>query len=275
MQNIVLIGCGRISSNHIEAIYRNKDKIKLVAICDLDNKRIENTMDLLKKKEIINVKKFVDYKKMIKEVECDSVSIATDSGSHAEIAKYCMLHGKNVLVEKPMALSIKDAEDMIKISEKKGVYLGVCFQNRYNEAIKLLRKALEENRFGRIVNITSLVLWNRNDKYYSLDNWRGTWKKDGGCLMNQSIHSVDMLQWMARADCRSVFGRITNSFHDTIETEDFGSGILNFNNSIIGLLEGTVCVYPDNYKEIISILGEKGFVEIRRRVFKQSRMLEI
>lgn len=262
MQKLVLIGCGRISPNHIEAICKNEDKIKLEAICDLNRKKVIETLKLLKNKGINNIKMYLDYKEMLKEVECDSVSIATDSGSHAEIAIYCMNKGKNVLVEKPMALSIKDAEEMIKVSKSKNVYLGVCFQNRYNEAIKLLRKAIEEGRFGRIANITSLVLWNRNDEYYKLDKWRGTWKHDGGCLMNQSIHSVDMLQWMSNSNCHSVYGKISNAFHDTIEVEDFGSAILNFDNSITGLLEGTVCVYPDNYKETISIIGENGFVEV-------------
>lgn len=267
-QKIALIGCGRISPNHIEAIYHSKDRVELVAICDLNQEKLETTIKLLKGKNILDVKKYINFKKMLDEIEVDSISIATDSGSHAEIAKYCMCRGKNVLVEKPMALSVKDAKEMIKISKEKNVYLGVCFQNRYNEAIKLLRRAIEENRFGKIVNITSLVLWNRNNNYYQLDKWRGTWKQDGGCLMNQSIHSVDMLQWMTRAECSSVFGKINNLCHELIDTEDFGSAILNFDNYIIGVLEGTVCVYPDNYKETITVIGENGFVEIRRYIIK-------
>ncbi|MDR0424176.1 MAG: Gfo/Idh/MocA family oxidoreductase, partial [Clostridiales Family XIII bacterium] len=133
---------------------------------------------------------FADRREMLRQTELDAVAICTESGSHAEIAVDCLERGLHVLVEKPLALSMADADRMIGLAARKGLRLGVCHQNRFNPAIQKLRRAVDDGRFGRIVNGTARILWNRNMEYYSQAPWRGTWKHDGGTLMNQCIHNI-------------------------------------------------------------------------------------
>ncbi|MCK4295309.1 MAG: Gfo/Idh/MocA family oxidoreductase, partial [Candidatus Marinimicrobia bacterium] len=179
-------------------------------------------------------------------------------GYHAEIALYCLNHNKHIIVEKPMAMSISDANKMIKTAEKNNLKLAVCYQNRFNLPIQKLKRAVDEGRFGRIFAGTARVLWNRNKAYYSRANWRGTWKLDGGCLINQCTHNIDLLQWMIDSEIDSVYGQTANYSHPYIQTEDYGSIIIKFKNGAIGNVEGTVNVYPKNLEETLTILGEKG-----------------
>lgn len=256
-----IIGCGRISYKHVEALVNNKDEATLVAVCDISE---ENAVQ--KKNEYIkltdgnsNVNVYTDYKEMIANENIDVVTIATESGYHPEIAIYCMNEKKNVICEKPMALSIEDADRMIKCSKDNNVKLCVSHQNRFNKSIQQLRNALEKNRFGRIINGTARILWNRNMNYYTQAPWRGTWKLDGGTLMNQCIHNIDLLQWMLGGEIDTVYSQCDTYIRD-IEGEDFGAVIIRFKNGAIGMIEGSACVYPRNLKETLDIFGEKGTV---------------
>jgi predicted dehydrogenase len=254
-----IIGCGRISYKHVEGIVGNGDGAELVAVCDIveDNAK-KRSMEY---KEKANAKKtpviYTDYKKMLKEIDIDVVTIATESGYHPEIAKYCMNSKKHVIVEKPMALSTTDADEMIKTAELNDVKLCVCHQNRFNEPIQKLRNAVEEGRFGKLVNGTARILWNRNMGYYQQAPWRGTWELDGGTLMNQCIHNIDLLQWMMGGEVDSVYAQ-TGTFLRDIEAEDFGAIIIRFKNGAVGIVEGSACVYPKNLEETLSIFGENG-----------------
>ena len=167
-----LVGCGRIAVNHIKA-FRNNG-LELVALCDLDLDHIDV---LLEKNDFLtDAHRYTDYKKMVEEhPEIDLVAIATDSGVHAEIALYCMDHGMNIIVEKPMAMSMEDATAMIKKSEEKRVKLSVCHQNRFNVAVQEMRKAVESGRFGKLSHGSINVRWNRNLAYYEQAPWRGKW----------------------------------------------------------------------------------------------------
>ena len=263
-----LIGCGRISTNHIKAILDNFEDVELISVCDLIKDRAEQKVDeyLNYAKErsisVIRPKVFIDYQEMLQKEDIDACAICTESGYHAEISINCLTLKKHVLVEKPMAMSLQGADRMIKVAKENKVKLSVCYQNRFNPTIEKLRQAIDSGRFGRIIAGTARTLWNRNKDYYNQSKWRGTWKLDGGCLLNQCMHNIDLLQWMIGNEVDNVFGQTGNYLHSYIETEDYGSIIIRFKNGVIGNVEGTVCVYPRNLEETLTIVGEKGTVVI-------------
>ena len=255
-----LIGCGRISTNHIKAAINNN--LEIVAICDIVP---ENMKNILEKHELQNnksIKRYSDYKKMIADNDIDLISIATESGLHAEIAIYCIKNGINVIIEKPIAMSIKDADEIIRLSEEYNVKVAACHQNRFNIAVQKMRKALEEGRFGKISHGSIHVRWNRNRDYYEQAKWRGTWKDDGGALMNQCIHGIDLLRWMLGDDIEEVYGVTRRQFHDYLEAEDIGMAVVKFKNGAVATIEGTTNVYPQNLEETLYLFGEKGTVKL-------------
>lgn len=254
-----LIGCGRIAVNHIKAVRNNG--LELVALCDL----IPQNIDILlsKTEYATDAPRYTDYKKMVEEhPELELVAIATDSGVHAEIALYCIDHGINVIVEKPMAMSMQDATEMIKRSKEKDVKLAVCHQNRFNVAVQEMRNAIDAGRFGRLSHGSINVRWNRNLAYYEQAPWRGKWASDGGALMNQCIHGIDLLRWMMGDEVEEVYGVTRQQFHDYLECEDIGMAVLKFKNGAIGTIEGTVNVYPKNLEETLYLFGETGTVKL-------------
>lgn len=255
-----LIGCGRISTNHIKAAVNND--LEIEAVCDIVPQRMQQ---LLAKHGLENddsIKRYTDYKQMINDVKPTLVSIATESGSHAEIALYCIDNGINVIIEKPMAMNMADADEIIKRSKEKNVKVCACHQNRFNVAVQKTRKALEEGRFGRLSHGSVHVRWNRNRDYYDQAKWRGTWAQDGGCLMNQCIHGIDLLRWMFGDEVEEVYGATRQQFHDYLEAEDVGMAVVKFKNGAIATIEGTTNVYPKNLEETLYIFGEKGTVKI-------------
>lgn len=255
-----LIGCGRVSTNHIKAVLDNR--LELAAVCDIASEHMEN---LLAKHELQNdttIRRYIDYKKMIGEIQPDLVSIATESGLHGEIALNCIEHGIHVIIEKPMAMSLEEADRIITLSEEKKVKVAVCHQNRFNIAVQEMRKALEMGRFGKISHGTIHIRWNRNRNYYNQAPWRGTWKEDGGALMNQCIHGIDLLRWMLGDEIDKVYGIARQQFHDYLETEDVGMAVIAFKNGAVATVEGTTNVYPENLEETLYLFGEKGTVKL-------------
>lgn len=256
-----LIGCGRIATNHVKAVTLNK--LELVAVCDLE---LENIEKLLTKHDLQNdnsIARYTDYKRMIDEhPELELIAIATSSGAHAEIALYCIDHGINVIIEKPMAMNMADAEEIIKHSNEKNVKVCACHQNRFNLAVQQLRKAVEDGRLGKISHGSIHVRWNRGKDYYTQAPWRGTWAEDGGCLMNQCIHSIDMLRWMMGDEVVSIYGQTRQQQHDYLEAEDVGLAIVTFANGAIATIEGTTNVYPQNLEETLYMFGDKGTVKL-------------
>lgn len=254
-----LIGCGRIAVNHIKAVVNND--LEFVAACDLLPQAIDTLFE--KTGYTGTLERYTDYKKMLVEhPEIELVAIATDSGVHAEIALYCIEQGKNLIIEKPMAMSIEDADAIINKSIEKNVKVSVCHQNRFNVAIQKMRKALEAGRFGRISHGSINVRWNRNKDYYDQAAWRGKWASDGGCLMNQCIHGIDLLRWMMGDEIEEVYGVTKQQFHDYLECEDIGMAVVKFKNGAVGTIEGTVNVYPKNLEETLYLFGETGTVKI-------------
>lgn len=210
----------------------------------------------------MSILRYTDYKSMIQEVKPDLVSIATESGIHAEIALFCIDHGVHVIIEKPMAMSISDANEIIRCSEEKHVKVSACHQNRFNIAVQEMRHALEAGRFGRLSHGSIHVRWNRNQGYYDQAPWRGTWAQDGGALMNQCIHGIDLLRWTFGGEIEEVYGQTRQQFHDYLEAEDVGMAVVKFKNGAIATIEGTTNVYPKNLEETLYIFGEKGTVKI-------------
>lgn len=248
-----LIGCGRIAKKHVEAAQKNG--LEIAALCDKNKRKAK----ALAPPDAIA---FGDYKAMLKSVCPRLVAIATDSGSHAEIAKHCIKSGANVIIEKPMALNLSDAQDIAKLAESHGVSVSVCHQNRFNYAAQSIKAALLCGEFGKISHAAAVIRWNRDKSYYNQAAWRGKWLSDGGALMNQCIHGIDMLRWLMDCEVKSVWGVCKNRFHKFIEAEDVGVAILEFQNGAIATIEGSTNIYPQNFEETISIFGENATVKL-------------
>lgn len=248
-----LIGCGRISPNHIEAAKNNG--LDFVAMCDIIPEVMEEKSN---KFGLQKVKKYTEYKELLDKEKPDLVAIATESGKHAAIALDCIAAGCHVIIEKPIALSIADADAIVKAGKEKNVVVCANHQNRFNKSVQYMRKALEEGRFGKLSHGAAHVRWNRGKEYYEQAPWRGTWAQDGGCLMNQCIHNIDLLRWMMGDDIEEVMAYTDQLEHPYLEAEDLGMALVKFSNGAYGLIEGTTNVYPRNLEETLYIFGETG-----------------
>jgi predicted dehydrogenase len=244
-----IIGNGRIAKNHLKAITLLANA-RLAAVCDIDTSRLAEA------REQYGCQTYSDYKELLNNPDIEIVNICTPSGLHARIAIDAMNAGKHVLVEKPMAMSLYEADAMIAAAEKNGVRLGVVHQNRFNKAIVKLRRAFEEGCFGKLTHGAATIRWHRDKNYYAQAPWRGTWAQDGGCLMNQSIHNIDLLQWMM-GPVESVFAYTATNARE-IEGEDAAVAVLKFKNGAFATIEASTTVYPRNLEETLHIFGTTG-----------------
>ncbi len=251
-----LIGCGRISPNHIEAAKNNN--LEFVAMCDICPEAMKEKSD---KFGLQHVKQYTDYKEMVEKERPELVAIATESGKHAEIALDCISAGCNLIIEKPIALSIEDADAIIKAAKEKNVVVCANHQNRFNKSIQKIRDALERGRFGKMFYGTAHIRWCRDYEYYSRADWRGTWDQDGGALMNQCIHNIDLLRWMMGDEIDTVVGMTDKLNHEYIEAEDLGIALVKFKNGSYGIIEGTTDIYPKNLEETLYLFGQKGTIK--------------
>ncbi len=252
-----LIGCGRISPNHIVAAKNNE--LEIVAICDTDPTCMEDIA--LKFRLGAGTRRYRDYRELVKEEKPDLVAICTESGKHAEIALFCIENGCNCIIEKPIALSIADADAIIAAAARYQVKVCACHQNRFNKSIQKIREAVEMERFGKLLYGTAHIRWARDYEYYSRAKWRGTWQQDGGALMNQCIHNIDLLRWMMGDEIDCVVGMTDRLKHDYIQAEDLGIALIHFKNGAYGIIEGTTNVYPRNLEETLYLFGEKGTIK--------------
>ncbi len=252
--NFAVVGCGRISQKHFDAI-AECSQAKLSAVCDIDEAVARATGERL------GVKWHTDIEKMLSDQnDIDVVDILTPSGLHAEHAIKAAECGKHVVVEKPMALTLESADEMIRACDKHGVKLFVVKQNRYNKPIARLREFYERGHFGKLTLGTVRVRWCRTQAYYDLADWRGTWAMDGGVFANQASHHIDMLQWFF-GEVETVFTK-TGTFLSNIEVEDTGVAVLKFSSGALGIIEATTATRPKDLEGSLSILGEKGSVVI-------------
>ncbi len=250
---IALVGCGRIAKNHFEAIGR-VDGLSLSAVCDEVEERAREAG------ELCGVPWFTSYDEMLKQSECDAVTIATPSGLHPAHGIKAAKAGKHVIAEKPMAISLSTADALVQACDDAGVHLFVVKQNRLNPAVQLLRRAIDRGRFGRLYMANATVRWARPQEYYDQAPWRGTWEFDGGAFMNQASHYVDLIQWLV-GPVESVMAK-TATMARRIEAEDSGAAVLKFRNGALGVIEVTMLTYPRNLEGSITLIGETGTVKI-------------
>lgn len=257
MIRIAIVGCGRVSKRHCELLAGKKiTGIELAAVCDICPDKAERTGKQW------NVPYFTDMHKMMQEMQntIDVVSILTESGNHAPHTLELAPYGKHIIVEKPMALSLDDADAMIHACDTAGIKLFVIKQNHFNVPVMKVREALEAGRFGKMVMGTVRVRWCRPQSYYDQDSWRGTWAMDGGVLTNQASHHVDLLEWML-GDVESVFAKSRTALVN-IEAEDTAVVMLKFRNGALGIIEATTATRPKDLEGSLSLLGERGSVVI-------------
>jgi len=251
-----LIGCGRIATNHIKAAVDNN--LEIVAVCDLLPERMEAVLAEHQLNNDNTIRRYTDYRQMLEDQKPNLIAIATESGNHTKIALYCIDKGIHLIIEKPIALSLADADAIITASEKMNVKVSACHQNRFNKSIQKIREALEDGRFGKLFHGAAHIRWNRGPGYYEQAPWRGTWEQDGGTLMNQCIHNIDLLRWLMGDNIEEVVGMTDRLSHDYIEAEDFGIALVRFTNGSYGIIEGSTNIYPQNLEETLYIFGEKG-----------------
>ena len=208
-----LIGCGRVSVNHLSAAEDNG--LEIVALCDIVRERAEARKREFSLPEQTRI--YTDYREMLQKEQPQLVAIATSSGSHADIAVDCIEAGCHVIVEKPIALSLADADRILAAQKRRNVKVCANHQNRFNAAVHQTRNAYLAGRFGKLLYATTSIHWRRDADYYGSDEWRGTWAQDGGVLMNQGIHAIDLLRWMLGDDLTTVVGMTDNLRHPYIE----------------------------------------------------------
>ena len=255
MLKFALVGCGRIAARHAQLLGEGQvDGAQLVAVCDVIAAKSKVYS------ERYGVPAFVDMHQMMQAVSPDVVVVLSESGHHARDVIALARHCKHIVVEKPMALVLADADEMIRVCDAAGIKLFVVKQNRFNVPVVKLHDAMVAGRFGKIVMGTIRVRWCRPQAYYDQDSWRGTWALDGGVLTNQASHHVDLLEWML-GEVDSVFAMTRTALVD-IEAEDTAVVALRFSSGALGIIEATTATRPKDLEGSISILGEKGTVEI-------------
>src|SRR3981081_335276 len=250
-----LLGCGRLAKRPSDLLGGHHiDRASLAGVCD----PVRARADAIASK--FGVPAYYDIDDFLARKEIDAVAVLTPRGMHCENVIACARAGKHVVVEKPMALRLQDADDMIRACDEAGVKLFVVKQNRFNVPVVKAREALEAGRFVKLILGTVRVRWCRDQTYYDQDDWRGTWAYDGGVLTNQASHHVDMLEWFF-GDVVSVHARAITALVK-IETEDTAVATLKFRNGALGIIEATTAARPRDLEGSLSILGEKGAVEI-------------
>lgn len=246
-----VVGCGSVSRRHFETIINNSNS-ELVAVCDIVPEKAD------KKAAEYNVKAFYDFDKMLKNAQFDVLHICTPHYLHAPMAIMAMNKGIHVLCEKPLAIFYNDAVEMCECAKKNNVYLGTCFQNRYNDSSVYIKNMLLSGEMGAVTGAKGFVTWDRDEEYYS-DDWHGTLEKEGGgVVINQSIHTLDLIQWLVGADMTDIKSSISQKrLAGKVETEDTTDALITFENGVQALFYATLC-YNANSPVFIEILCEKG-----------------
>lgn len=249
-----LVGCGRISTNHFDALAKHGDRAEVVAVCDIDPAALAAAV------QRTGATGYAVYEELLADPRVDVVVLCTPSGLHAAQGIRAAAAGKHVVSEKPMATRFEDGRRLVQACDDAGVRLFVVKQNRLNPTIQAVKRALEEGRFGRVYLVTVNVFWQRPQEYYDSAKWRGTWEFDGGAIMNQASHYVDLLDWLIGPIDR-VYAE-TATLARRIETEDSGVVTIRWRSGALGTLNVTMLTYPKNLEGSITIVGEKGTVRV-------------
>jgi len=249
-----LVGAGRIAQNHFDAIEKHKDRCELTDVCDIDPKALAAAV------QKTGAKGHDDLAALLQTTLADCVVLSTPSGLHARQTIQIAESGRAVMTEKPMATRWQDGLAMVRSCDTAGVHLFVVKQNRRNSTLQLVKRALEEKRFGRVYMVNINVFWARPQAYYDSAKWRGTWEMDGGAFMNQAAHYVDLLDWLI-GPVDSVQAMTATLARD-IQVEDTGVLNVRWRSGALGSMNVTMLTYPKNLEGSITILGEKGTVKI-------------
>jgi UDP-N-acetyl-2-amino-2-deoxyglucuronate dehydrogenase len=249
-----LVGCGRISVNHVNALAAHRESAELVAVCDSDPKALGLAV------EATGLKGFSNLTELLARSDADIVAIATPSGLHADQAVEAAAAGRHIMTEKPMATRWEDGKRMVRACDDAGVRLFVVKQNRSNPTLRLLKRAVDRKRFGRIYMVSVNIFWNRPQSYYDSAKWRGTWEFDGGAFMNQASHYIDLLDWLV-GPVESVQAYTATLARD-IQVEDTGVMSVKWRSGAMGSVSVTMLTYPKNFEGSITIIGEKGTVRV-------------
>lgn len=253
MIRVGIIGCGRISKMHLESI-RALPELQLIAICDVNSQTLQTLQSQYA------VEGYRDYRELLSREDVDLVSICTPNGWHYPMARDAFLSNKHVLLEKPITLELDEADHLIQLSEEKQLKFFAVKQVRYNPAVRILKKVIDEGYFGKLFSAALVVRWSRPQEYFDGSDWRGTRDMDGGSLLNQGIHYVDVMQWLV-GEVKSVIGRAATVNHN-IEIEDEAYGLLEFQNGAFATLEFSINTYPHNLECSLTVLGENGTVKL-------------
>jgi UDP-N-acetyl-2-amino-2-deoxyglucuronate dehydrogenase len=251
---LALVGCGRIANNHLAAIESHNDSVELVDVCNVNPLALAQAVSRTKANSYSNLTD------LLKTTTADLVVLTTPSGLHPEQAIQVATSARHVMTEKPMATRWHDGVRMVKACDEASVRLFVVKQNRRNATLQLLKKAIEQERFGKIYSVAMNVFWTRPQEYYDSAKWRGTWEFDGGAFMNQASHYIDLLHWLV-GPVESVMA-YTATLARNIEVEDSGVAVIRWRSGAMGTLNVTMLTYPKNMEGSITILGEKGTVRI-------------
>ncbi len=251
---IALVGAGRIAQNHFAAITQHENRAELVDVCDIDPDALAKAV------EKTGAKGHISLEEMLRTTSADVVVLTTPSGLHSAQAQQVAVSGRSVITEKPMSTRWQDGLDMVRACDEANVRLFVVKQNRRNATLQLLKRAVEQKRFGRIYMVNINVFWTRPQDYYDSANWRGTWEFDGGAFMNQASHYVDLLDWLV-GPIESLHA-YTGTLARNIEVEDTGVVSVKWRSGAMGAMNVTMLTYPKNFEGSITIIGEKGTVRV-------------
>ena len=252
--SVVLIGCGRVAEKHLKAISKLKN-LKLKAVVDVNPESCKRLLGSVK--GFANVKSYSDYKQAIDEIKPAIVSVTVPSGLHFQIAKYAMEHGSNLLLEKPMTMSVSEAREIYELSQKTGLKIAMGHIYRYLPIVGLVRQDIAEGKYGKVTHGTIYVRWGHGEDYYQSAAWRGTWKSDGGALMNQTIHAIDLLVWLMGSEPEEASAMIAQRLRN-IEAEDLGMAVLRLENGALAQIEGTTATIPSKHTAEFSVFCENG-----------------
>lgn len=262
-----LIGCGMISASHLKAA--QETGVEIAALCDLVAENREKALESLPEERRAGVKLYSDYRQMLREVQPELVAVALGSGIKRPIVCDCLRSGAHVIVEKPIALSLEEADEMIRVAQECGRILQVNHQLRCCPSVQAIKAQQENGSFGRMLHAAAQVRRNRNKAYFDAGKWRGSWKDDGGTLMNQCIHYGDLLVWIL-GDVEEVFAYTDRMIHPYIEAEDMGMALIRFRSGAYAMFEGTINAWPRNLSDSMAFFGETGTVSVSGKYLDQA-----
>lgn len=257
---VIIIGCGRVAAKHIKAIQKLKDKVVLKALVDVSDKAPKKLLADAKIPES-EVQIYSDYKVAIDEIKPDIVAVTVPSGLHFQIAEYAMTHGSNILLEKPMTMSSGDSRRIYEISRECDKKIAMGHIYRYFPLVNILRQDIAAGKFGKVTHGTIFVRWGHGEDYYSSAAWRGTWKSDGGAMMNQTIHAIDLLVWLMGSTPVEATSMLAQRVRK-IEAEDLGMAILRMSDGSLASIEGTTATSDKDHSAMFTVLCENGTVSL-------------